>query len=1821
MATSLAAQLSAIAANSEYSLNLKAQKAKHSKSLIFEPRIAASQSFDTIYTLCHEGFQELCLLDRRFLDFQRDIFSEQSQEEDRTQMTAVQNSELDKRIEAFLGLVGGRLRLTPAIKAVEWLVRRFKIHERNTSFLLLTFLPYHTLPIFTTLLSILPERVPQEYKFLQPYIRSLTSPPRHTIVQIATNTIPFTSALNNYVLRICQARQNYQALLAFWAGVMTEAVAGMMDKSRSGRQGVQLQNEQEVILRLLPTLNEGLAMKRVPDLRVGCYMILSIMASKGGLDDKLLAAMMEAVVLGWTEETTVPGLVCLSILAQHRSAKQTLKRVTKELLKVPNLPNLLTELSKQRRVDKLANGFCVGLVDRMRKTSEIAHLSTIRQLLEQELLSDAQAAVVVKALILVAHEIDTTSVSHQDMRSHLASLLVSLTQLSGHVGFVVRGVLGDTDIDMDELELKLQTTLRSIEAPPSPSGDVVMKDASVNPAGTPNLSALLEVLPKKSVNESTFLSHGSSHIYPDLCRAFIASASNAVDLDTFDEVPILRRETALEDTIYLSFYMRTWSGPYPVTARASALQMGTRCVLGCKVSTVDFQAVLPYAIAALGDPATKVRRAASELLVAISKAHPSVPESKKKSTSKPRRWASDDLYGAGTNTEDLTWLPTDIVARLLSEIIVPGLEECILDRKHVESIFEKSLNSARNSETPKKQDVGRLPQIARIAILNFLASHVIHTPLFSVKVQLLALLNQVRSIAGTTRTKALLPALQQWAELPATEASRLCEEEQIDVAQLDDQLLAIVAANDKEGLQYLANIVSGEVASTRPAFLDAVFKRLRSIWSSLKGDTRLSTAQMLMDAAQSSSEDADESREPISAGSADLLRTTPLSTDILLSFLNQLPTAAMLADKPPATKRRRTSHGEVARTPLQDSKQLTAAIKKVTFVLQLVDSSEAGKHPELLRGLFNVLAELQHFKAQVSSELAYLQGLVLGSLLAILKAHKLDSSIKLDRSAIRADLLVDCVQKTTSPQVQNAALLLIASLADTAPELVLHSVMPIFTFMGSSVLRQNDEYSAHVISQTIREVIPPLISSLRKEKGNPVTGAAELLLSFIAAYEHVPPHRRKGLFSSLVQTLGAEDFLFALLAMLVDKYGVTDSIRSFVSELTGSFGVEVQLQSAVKYLDLVADVLKPKPSYSKVLLGTHEDGDSDPQRIALDELTLLPHLLSQKRLISQTGKLLNRDDMDAARVRDLYSTLLESILALADTLKDQKRLHNACGDVLESLLGLLSTSEFVKSVEGLLDRPDEALRRKVLRSLEVRIDQESPSDAISRVAMLSFLPQLTAIIRESKDVLYKHTAVGCVDKISEKYGKKDLEAVSAAAETIASAHCLGQSDNRLRVMALLCLSSLVEILREGIVSVLPVAIPKALEYMESSVQANDEAQKLYSAGYAFMSALAHHLPYMVSGGYLDKLLEVSNISAEADLDDKADESRTQCLQLVAKQVDAKSMFGALEKDWARASTVGTLVSNRYGSLGDTTNSEQALHEYLEVLSIAVDKHPKTVVTKYSPILAKIFQNAFDLRRQWTVSADECFTPEAISEIEGEVNDVAIKMIYKFNDATFRPIFSNLIEWASALPKKDKAGRALRLQSIYGFMAVFFENLKSIVTNYATYLLDNAVEILGAVDPKDEVSRELWSRVLQTLTKCFEHDQDDFWQSPSHFTVVAPVLCEQFKNAATLPLVLDLIPAVVELAAAADSSDHHKDLNGAILKHMRSETASVRLAAVRCEQELTDRLGEEWLAMLPEMLPFISELQEDDDDVVEKETHRWIVKIEGVLGESLDSMLQ
>lgn len=129
MSTVLQRQLAEIAAKSTHQLDLKAKRAAHGKSLLFDPKVAVSQDFNILYQICFEGFEELCALDPRFVTYSTSIFSEQSKTEEREQMTKDQNTELDAVLEDFLGLVGCRLLLKPAQKAVEWLVRRFRYDQ------------------------------------------------------------------------------------------------------------------------------------------------------------------------------------------------------------------------------------------------------------------------------------------------------------------------------------------------------------------------------------------------------------------------------------------------------------------------------------------------------------------------------------------------------------------------------------------------------------------------------------------------------------------------------------------------------------------------------------------------------------------------------------------------------------------------------------------------------------------------------------------------------------------------------------------------------------------------------------------------------------------------------------------------------------------------------------------------------------------------------------------------------------------------------------------------------------------------------------------------------------------------------------------------------------------------------------------------------------------------------------------------------------------------------------------------------------------------------------------------------------------------------------------------------------------------------------------------------------------------------------------------------------------------------------------------------------------------------------------------------------
>ena len=283
------------------------------------------------------------------------------------------------------------------------------------------------------------------------------------------------------------------------------------------------------------------------------------------------------------------------------------------------------------------------------------------------------------------------------------------------------------------------------------------------------------------------------------------------------------------------------------------------------------------------------------------------------------------------------------------------------------------------------------------------------------------------------------------------------------------------------------------------------------------------------------------------------------------------------------------------------------------------------------------------------------------------------------------------------------------------------------------------------------------------------------------------------------------------------------------------------------------------------------------------------------------------DSDESLPVHQLFSAILEQILGLSESVRTIKPLSKACGDTLGTFLGTLTLVDFIDTVEVLLGRPSDDLRRKVLRLTEMRLDSTQVRDPASRTRALEFSSVLVGIIQTSSDILLKHAAVACLERISEKYGKKDPVKVVTAAKAVASENCIGQSDDRIRIMGVLCLASMTEVIGEGIIPVLPSALPRAFDLLRGSLVEDDEKAPLHDAVYSFISALLIHSPWMISGDHLDNILQLSFLSANRDLPDGCEQNRQEALTLLAKRVDGKEVFTAVERNWPAAVSQGPKV--------------------------------------------------------------------------------------------------------------------------------------------------------------------------------------------------------------------------------------------------------------------------------------------------------------------------
>jgi len=235
------------------------------------------------------------------------------------------------------------------------------------------------------------------------------------------------------------------------------------------------------------------------------------------------------------------------------------------------------------------------------------------------------------------------------------------------------------------------------------------------------------------------------------------------------------------------------------------------------------------------------------------------------------------------------------------------------------------------------------------------------------------------------------------------------------------------------------------------------------------------------------------------------------------------------------------------------------------------------------------------------------------------------------------------------------------------------------------------------------------------------------------------------------------------------------------------------------------------------------------------------------------------------------------------------------------------------------------------------------------------------------------------------------------------------------------------------------------------------------------------------------------------------------------------------------------------------------------------------------------------------------------------------LVPRLSETTFRPFFLRVLDWAT---RADAAPG--RLITFYRLADALADRLKGLFVLFAGHFVRHLATVLencnslseAPLFPDDEDSGcELVEYAVDCLSKVCSHDTEGFLNKERFQALMQP-LVDQLENTAGTEERRQarqrehLVPCLVNFLAAAGDDSLWKPANYQILLKMRHTSAEVRLAAVAALSAIHARLGDDYLTLLPETMPFLAELLEDEEPRVEDACQKLIKEMEETLGESL-----
>ncbi|KAF7649743.1 hypothetical protein LDENG_00136730, partial [Lucifuga dentata] len=298
------------------------------------------------------------------------------------------------------------------------------------------------------------------------------------------------------------------------------------------------------------------------------------------------------------------------------------------------------------------------------------------------------------------------------------------------------------------------------------------------------------------------------------------------------------------------------------------------------------------------------------------------------------------------------------------------------------------------------------------------------------------------------------------------------------------------------------------------------------------------------------------------------------------------------------------------------------------------------------------------------------------------------------------------------------------------------------------------------------------------------------------------------------------------------------------------------------------------------------------------------------------------------------------------------------------------------------------------------------------------------------------------------------------------------------------------------------------------------------------------------------------------------------------------------------------------------DKQSHLGALLSVLTEHISHMEKEELSFHQSELTTFFLIALDFRAKYC-QADL----EEVGQMEGHVIDCLLSMVMKLSEVTFRPFFFKLFDWS-----KTAADGQERLLTFCRLTDRLADRLKGLFVLFAGNLVKPFADLLRQtnitktdVPPFDselgvEKNSLLLQYVLDCLHKIFLYDTQRFLSKERADALLGP-LVDQLENRLGGKQVYQqrvtnhLLPCIGQFAVAMADDTQWKTLNYQILLKTRHAATEVRFSSLLMLMELAGKLRENYMVLLPETIPFLAELMEDECQQVEQQVQKVIQEME------------